>query len=85
MRTTIDKAGRVVIPAEVRARLSLRAGTELEIVVEDFTVRLVPQVAGPRLEKVGNRWVARPTVPTESLPSIDIAALIAEERQRWPG
>lgn len=85
MKATIDKAGRVVIPAEVRSRLRLRPGTELQVEVEDFTIRLVPRVPGPRLVREGNRWVARPTVPVESLPPIDIPALIEEERDRWPG
>ncbi|MBI3930286.1 MAG: AbrB/MazE/SpoVT family DNA-binding domain-containing protein [Armatimonadetes bacterium] len=84
MKTTIDKAGRVVIPAEVRNRLRLRAGTELEVLVEDLSVRLVPMVSGPRLVKVGNRWVARPAVPWENVPPFDIAALVEEERDRWP-
>lgn len=33
MRTTIDKAGRVVIPKPVRDRLALEGGEELEIEV----------------------------------------------------
>jgi hypothetical protein len=28
--------------------------------------------------------VARPTVPVSELPKIDVAALIEEERDRWP-
>jgi AbrB family looped-hinge helix DNA binding protein len=32
MRITIDRAGRIVVPKEIRQRLGLRAGTELEIV-----------------------------------------------------
>ena len=31
MRTTIDKAGRVVIPAAIRERAGLSAGSELEV------------------------------------------------------
>jgi len=30
------------------------------------------------------RLVARPTVPHEELPAVDVAALIEEERNRWP-
>ncbi|UZN03529.1 AbrB/MazE/SpoVT family DNA-binding domain-containing protein [Cellulomonas sp. S1-8] len=38
---TVNKQGRVVIPAEVRAALALEAGDRVEFVVEDDGVRLV--------------------------------------------
>ena len=84
MRTTIDKAGRVVIPSAIRERAGLGPGTELEITVDDFGVRLEPVAAGPRLVKVGRRTVARPTVAAERRPALDVAALVEEERNRWP-
>ena len=84
MRTTIDKAGRVVIPAIIRRRAGLKPGTELEVVVDDTSVRLLRQVPGPRLVRVGGRLVARPTVPQDRLPAVDLAELIEEERSRWP-
>lgn len=40
MMVTIDKAGRVVIPKEIRDRLDLVAGTELEIELERGTIQL---------------------------------------------
>ena len=84
MRTTIDKAGRVVIPAAVRERAGLAPGTVLEVTVDELGVRLERVAAGPRLVKVGRRLVARPTVAAEVRPSIDVAALVEEERNRWP-
>jgi AbrB family looped-hinge helix DNA binding protein len=84
MRTTIDKAGRVVIPAALRDRAGLMAGAEIEITVDEFGVRLVRVAPGPRLVKVGRRTVARPTVAADIRPGIDVAALIEEERNRWP-
>ena len=84
MRATIDKAGRVVIPSSVRARAGLAPGTVLEITVDDSGVRLTPVAPGPRLVKVGRRLVARPTVNAEARPSLDIASLVEEERNRWP-
>ena len=84
MRTTIDKAGRVVIPAQLRERLGLLPGTELEVVVEDFSIRLVRTAPGPKLVRVGNRWVARPTVAADDRPRVDLARLVEEERDRWP-
>jgi AbrB family looped-hinge helix DNA binding protein len=84
MRTTIDKAGRVVIPAGLRDRAGLTPGTELEITLDEFGVRLERVAPGPRLIKVGRRLVARPTVDAHARPSIDVAALVEEERSRWP-
>jgi AbrB family looped-hinge helix DNA binding protein len=84
MATTIDKAGRVVIPAEIRAKAGLRPGMELDVVLDDVSIRLIPRVAGPELVRVGQRWVARPVVPAEERSHIDLGALIDEERSRWP-
>ena len=85
MRITIDRAGRVVIPAPIRARLGLRPGTELEVILEDSSLRLVRAVPGPRLVRVGKRWVARPTAPAKNRPRVDVHSWIEEERSRWPG
>lgn len=84
MRTTIDKAGRVVIPASVRERAGFTPSTELEITVDEFGVRLERVAPGPRLVKVGRRLVARPTAPADTRPTVDVAALVEEERNRWP-
>jgi AbrB family looped-hinge helix DNA binding protein len=84
MKTTIDKAGRVVIPAAVRERAGLSPGAELEIIEDELGIRLERVAAGPRLVKVGKRLVARPTASAAARPTIDIAALIEEERNRWP-
>jgi len=84
MRTTIDKAGRVVIPAALRERAGLTAGSELEITEDELGLRLERVSAGPRLVRVGKRLVARPTVAGESRPKVDIGALVEEERNRWP-
>jgi AbrB family looped-hinge helix DNA binding protein len=84
VKTTIDKAGRVVIPAQIRERAGLVAGTELEVTFEDSQIRLERVAPGPRLVKVGRRLVARPTAASETRPPIDVAALIEEERNRWP-
>ena len=85
MKATIDKAGRIVIPASIRERAGLKPGTEVDIELEDGSVKLVRSVTGPELVKVDGLWLIRPTVPDSQLPDIDIGALIDEERNRWPG
>ena len=84
MKSTIDRAGRVVIPAAIRARAGLRPGTEIDIVLDDVSVRLVRLVPGPKLARVGRRLVARPTVPEKDLPAVDFSSFVEEERNRWP-
>lgn len=84
MRTTIDKAGRIVIPAALRDRAGFVAGSEIEISEDDRGLRLERVAAGPRLVRIGKRLVARPTVRVESRPVIDIATVVDEERNRWP-
>lgn len=84
MRTTIDKAGRLVIPAAIRDRAGLAPGATLEITVDDTGVRLERVAPGPRLVRIGKRLVARPTAPADERPTVDVAALVEDERNRWP-
>ncbi len=63
--------------------MHLRPGTELEVLVDDVSIRLVRRVSPPKLVRSGKRLVARPTAA--KLPDVDIARLIEEERNRWPG
>jgi AbrB family looped-hinge helix DNA binding protein len=84
MRTTIDKAGRVVIPASLRDRAGFTAGTELEITLDETGIRIERVAPAPRLVRVGRRLVARPTAGSEARTVVDVAALIEDERNRWP-
>jgi AbrB family looped-hinge helix DNA binding protein len=84
MRTTIDKAGRVVIPAQLRERLGLRPGTELLVLVDELDIRLVRSVPPPTVTRVKGRLVVRAAESVENRPRIDVAALLDEERDRWP-
>ncbi len=84
MRTTIDKAGRLVIPSAIRERAGLQPGTILDVRLDEFGVRLERIASGPQLMRVGKRLVARPTASPDTRPVVDIAALVEEERNRWP-
>jgi AbrB family looped-hinge helix DNA binding protein len=84
MRATIDKAGRLVIPAAIRTRMGLGPGVELEVLVDEGSIRLGRAVPRPRLVRVGRRLVARPTAGPKRLPPVDVARLVEEERNRWP-
>jgi hypothetical protein len=75
----------MVVPASIRARAGLTPGAELEIALEDdLSVKVTRVAAGPKLVKVKGRLVARPTVPAEDLPALDVAQLVDDERERWP-
>ena len=84
MKATIDKAGRIVIPAELRKRAGLKPGTELDVIQDDICLRLIPSAPEPRLIRKGRRLVAKPAAGREDLPRIDLASLVEEERNRWP-
>ena len=58
MKTTIDKAGRIVVPKAMRDELGLNGGTEVEISVVDghIEIDLIPTPV--RLERRNGRLVA---------------------------
>jgi len=72
----------VVIPAAVREKAGLVPGVVLQVSMDDTGIRLERVAEGPRLVKVGKRLVARPRA-AGAVP-VDVAALIEEERNRWP-
>ena len=84
MRSTIDKAGRVVIPASIRDRAGFTPGTALEITADETGIRIERVAPGPKLVRIGKRLVARPTVAADDRAPVDVAALVEEERNRWP-
>lgn len=47
--TTIDRAGRLVIPKPLREQLGLRPGTRLHVTTEEGTLRLSPDRPAPAL------------------------------------
>jgi AbrB family looped-hinge helix DNA binding protein len=58
MRTTIDRAGRVVIPKALRDRLGLTPG-EVEVTSDGAALRIEP-IAGADLAEVDGRLVIPP-------------------------
>ena len=88
MRSTIDKAGRVVIPASIRDRAGLTPGTALEVTADDTGVR-IERVAGagppgPSWCRTGKRLVPRRKRGAVARPQRENPALIEDERNRWP-
>lgn len=59
MRTTIDKAGRLVIPKQLRDRVGLRPGA-VEVFADGAALRVEP-VAGDDLDERDGRLLVPPT------------------------
>jgi len=62
MKSTIDGAGRLVIPRELRRAAGLEPGMALELRVEDGAVVIEPAATPVRIERRGSFVVARPLV-----------------------
>jgi AbrB family looped-hinge helix DNA binding protein len=67
MRTTIDAAGRIVVPKALRDELGLTGGQELEIVARDGRLEVEVPPAVVHLERRGPVVVA---VPEANLPGL---------------
>jgi AbrB family looped-hinge helix DNA binding protein len=60
METTIDRAGRLVIPAEVRREASIEPGTPLDVRWRDGVIEIEPRPMAVSLARQGRLLVARP-------------------------
>jgi AbrB family looped-hinge helix DNA binding protein len=67
MRTTIDPAGRLVIPKRIRDRLGLRGNEQVEITERDGRIEIEPAPTDVELVREGSILVAR---PDRSLPPL---------------
>jgi AbrB family looped-hinge helix DNA binding protein len=56
MMVAIDRAGRVVIPKEVRDRLSISADAALSLEVEGGSIRLTPERGPSRTLRIVDGW-----------------------------
>ena len=65
--TTIDSAGRVVIPKAIREEVDLEPGTSLRIEVVDGRIEIVPEPRSVRIVAKGRIRVAVPSDPSEAL------------------
>lgn len=60
MTTTMDPAGRLVIPAEVRREAAIEPGTPLDVRWRDGVIEIEPRPIVVSLERRGRLLVARP-------------------------
>ena len=67
MITTMDAAGRLVIPSEIRREAALEPGVPLHVRWRDGVIEIEPQPLAVTLERKGRLLVASPTVKVATL------------------
>jgi AbrB family looped-hinge helix DNA binding protein len=72
MVTTMDPAGRLVIPAEIRREAALEPGTLLEVRVRDGVIEIEPQPQEVTLARRGRLLVATPAKKIGTLRASDV-------------
>ena len=78
MKTTIDSAGRLVIPKEIRQQAGIRAGMSLDVHVKEGKIEIEPTPINIKLERRGRLLVA---VPQETIPPLT-SQIVEETRRR---
>jgi AbrB family looped-hinge helix DNA binding protein len=81
MKTTIDRAGRVVIPKGVRDEAGLRPGTSVRIEYKDGKVEIEPVGKRVRWVRKGSFIVARAPHGTPKMTSEQVRKMIEESRE----
>jgi AbrB family looped-hinge helix DNA binding protein len=81
MRTTIDRAGRIVIPKRLRDELGLVAGSQIEMttVAGELRVALLPVAV--RLERRGRTVVIVPEEPVSPMSADDVRDAVERMRE----
>lgn len=82
MITTMDSAGRVVLPKAARERAELRPGAEIEVRVIDGRIELEPAAARVTIAKHGGFWVATPAAGVPVLTEDEVETTIDAVRLR---
>src|SRR5687767_15857667 len=67
MKTTIDHAGRLVIPKDIRRESGIKPGMPLEVRWEKGAIAITPAPLSVKLERKGRLLVA---VPTKDAPRL---------------
>lgn len=82
METTIDKAGRLVVPKAVREASRLRAGTRVRFRVRDGRIEIEPVPLEVSLERHGSTLVAVAREPRPALTAAEVDRTTADLRSR---
>ena len=82
MQTTIDAAGRIVIPKSVREAAGLQPDVPVDVVYRDGHVEIAPVPRQVAIAKVGRVAVARAAGPSEPLRASTVEKTRRQLRER---
>ena len=80
--TTMDSAGRLVLPKAIRDEARFEPGVPLRIVCHDGRVEIEPLPREVRIVRRGRMWVAVPMEDSESLKSAVVRGTMKSARER---
>ncbi len=78
MKTTIDSAGRLVIPMEIRREAGIKPGMVLDVWTREGRIEIEPAPLEVKLERRGRLVVAVPRKPVAPLTK----AIVEETRRK---
>lgn len=81
MRTTIDRAGRVVIPKAVRDEAGLEAGAEVEVEFRDGRIEIEPASVPMRLVKRAHKAIVEAESVMPVLSAEDVRDVLERTRR----
>ncbi len=81
MRTTIDAAGRIVVPKPMRDELGLTGGQELEISTRDGRIEVDVAPVGMHLEERDGVVTAVPDEPLPQLTTRQVREVLERTRR----
>ncbi len=82
MRTTIDSAGRIVIPRDIRNAIGLEAGTVVEISAEEGAISIEPAPAAVKIVKRGKLRIAVAESSPRPMPEDEVRLVREALRNR---
>lgn len=81
MKTTIDAAGRIVVPKRLRDELRLEAGQALEIAAREGRLEIEPYATPMQLVRREGRLVAVPDEPLPVLTASEVRETLEQLRR----
>jgi AbrB family looped-hinge helix DNA binding protein len=82
IKTTIDKAGRLVIPKSIRRTLHLHPGDEVQLESSEDQLTLTPVHAKPALRKEKGVWVFHSETSAKGVSIPELIDDVREQRNR---